>query len=78
MPFEEYCRRPYIGSCAEQIAAQHTATEVIIMGLILSLYAAILALAIWQERHGAQAHPDPGTDADKQGMAGTCCNRPAN
>ena len=48
------------------------------MGIILSLYAAILALAIWQERHGAQAHPDPGTDRDQQDVAGTCCNRAAS
>jgi hypothetical protein len=51
LPFEEYTWRPYlVRSRAEGCPAE--AREVTDMTYIISFYAAILGLAIWQENHG--------------------------
>jgi hypothetical protein len=50
-PFEEYQQRPYL-TCSRAEGCPAEATEVTDMAYIISFYAAILGLAIWQENHG--------------------------
>jgi hypothetical protein len=62
LPFEELRCRPYIHHRASQIPAWQKLEKVNIMAIILSIYASILALAVWQENHGMD-----NSDCDQPG-----------
>jgi hypothetical protein len=49
MPFEELSCRPYLNSSWDRGLSHKKHKEVNIMSFILSAYATILTLAIWQE-----------------------------
>jgi hypothetical protein len=54
LPFGEFHRRPYL-TFQPSRRLRGVATEVIDMSFILSIYTAVLVLAIWQEGHDATA-----------------------
>jgi hypothetical protein len=52
LPFGEFHKRPYLTFQSGR-SLPGIATEVTDMSFILSIYTAVLVLAIWQDRHDA-------------------------